>query len=138
MATKTEKLHQEIGRLQAENQSLFDTLQRVNKQFDDWQAQTDIDLADYMQLKGKYDTLESENSILRQKCKRLETDVAYWKAKSQDKPHNKRNAGRKAKLSEEQIAAAQMMRMQGQSFRAIAERFDCSPATIHKVCSESK
>lgn len=138
MATKTEKLQQEIERLKAENQSLMESLKRANKQFDDWREQTDVDPADYMQLKRKCDELVFENSTLKYKCKRLENDVAYWKAKSQDKPHNERNAGRKSKLSEEQIAAAQMMRMQGRSFREIAEHFGCSPATIHKVCSEIK
>lgn len=132
MASKTEKLQQEIERLKAENQSLFESLQRANKQFDDWREQTDVDPADYMQLKWKCDALKFENSTLKHKCERLEKDVAYWKAFNLERPHNERNAGRKSKLSPEQIKEARTLRLQGKSYRRIADKLGCSPSTVLK------
>ena len=49
---------------------------------------------------------------------------------------NERGAGRKPKLTEAEIQSIKMYRLQGLSYRTIAEMFNCSVGLVHKLINE--
>lgn len=49
---------------------------------------------------------------------------------------NERGAGRKEKLTQDQKARAKVLRIQGLSYRKIAENMECSVATIYKIINK--
>lgn len=143
MATKIEKLNQEIRALKALNKSLIESCQRQEKEIvelrDKKNIVSGVNLADYMQLLQKNEKLQAENSVLKQKTERLEQDIKYIKESYiGEKKHNERGAGRKSKLSSAQIAEIKSQRQNGMSYRALAKEYGCSAGTIYKVCSEIK
>jgi hypothetical protein len=78
----------------------------------------------YMDLKNKSleDTIANENKL--------------HKLMNEDKPHNKRGAGRKSKFSDLEKETMIMYRIQRQTIKDIAEMFNCSVGLIHKVINE--
>lgn len=143
MATKIEKLNQEIRALKALNKSLTESCQSMEKEIASLKEQQNIasgiNQDTYIQLQRENEKLKSENFILKHKSERLEQDIKYIKdVYTGEKTHNERGAGRKSKLSSEQIAEIQSQRRNGISYRKLAEKYDCSAGTIYKVCSEIK
>ena len=143
MATKIEKLNQEIRALKALNKSLTESCQRQEKEIvelrDKKNIVSGVNLADYMQLLQKNEKLQAENSVLKQKTERLERDIKYIKETyAGEKKHNERGAGRKSKLSSVQVAEIQSQRRNGTSYRALAKEYGCSAGTIYNICSEIK
>lgn len=110
---------------QEENYKLMETLEE----------KAGVTMWEHKQLKEENQKLNAELSLLKLKCDRLEREVEYWKSQKTEKPRNERNAGRKCKLSPEQVEKVKEMRLQGASFREIAGQFNCSPGTIYKICS---
>lgn len=137
MATKAQ-LQEQIDILKAQNTSLIESLQRLDKEYNALRDQKDIDPGDFSLLQQENEILRSKVFILEANCARTEKNLAYWKeiALTSCHPHNERNAGRKSKLSEDQVAEVLAMRASGLSYRKIAEQFNCSATTIRKVCSE--
>ena len=92
-----------------------------------------------VKLKFLSDFFQKLFNQLKHKSERLEQDIKYIKdVYTGEKTHNERGAGRKSKLSSEQIAEIQSQRRNGISYRKLAEKYDCSAGTIYKVCSEIK
>lgn len=131
MAGKIETLNAEIKRLTELNQSLIESCQQMEREISEMREQQNagcgINQAEYLQLKQENEMLKSENCILKQKLRRLE-----------EKRHNSRGAGRKSKLSPDQIDEIRNQRRQGVSYRALAEQYGCSVGTICNVCSKIK
>lgn len=73
--------------------------------------------------------LETENLNLKAKIAALEEN-------SVQKIKNERNAGRKRKLSNEEIAIIDKLHLQGKSIRFIAKEVGCSVGLVHKIINE--
>ncbi|MDU3192883.1 MAG: helix-turn-helix domain-containing protein [Finegoldia magna] len=82
-----------------------------------------------LDLESKKKKLENENKILKERIEELE-------ASSVQKIKNERNAGRKRKLSNEEIAIIDKLHLQGKSIRFIAKEVGCSVGLVHKIINE--
>ena len=143
MATKIEKLNQEIRALKALNKSLTESCNGMEQEIKQLREQQNIasgiNQDTYIQLQRENEKLKSENFILKHKAERLEQNIKYIKESyTGEKKHNERGAGRKSKLSSTQIAEIQSQRRNGTSYRALAKEYGCSAGTIYKACSEIK
>ena len=71
-----------------------------------------------------------ENEQLKQdiKCKQDLDSV--------NKLKNERNAGRKERFTDDEKVTINMLRLAGNSYRAIAKQMGCSVGTIHKIIKE--
>lgn len=142
MASRIDKLNQEIKRLKDLNKSLTESCQELEKEINTLRNQQDIvsgvNQADYIQLKQENDRLNVENDFLRQKIARQERDINFLKSHLSvapaERPHNERGAGRKPRITPEQIAEIQSKKQSGMSYREIAKEVGFSPSTIFKVC----
>lgn len=74
--------------------------------------------------------LINENEQLKQdiKCKQDLDSV--------NKLKNERNAGRKERFNDDEKVTINMLRLAGNSYRAIAKQMGCSVGTIHKIIKE--
>ena len=143
MASKIEKLNQEIRALKLRNKSLTESCQSMEKEIASLKEQQNIasgiNQDTYIQLQRENEKLKSENFILKHRAERLEQDIKYIKESyAGEKTHNERGAGRKCKLSSAQVAEIQSQRQQGVSYRKLAEKYGCSAGTIYKACSGIK
>lgn len=143
MATKIEKLNQEVRALKLRNKSLTESCQAMEKEIASLKEQQNmvsgVNQNDYIQLQKDNEKLKFENSILKHKAERLEQDIKYIKESyAGEKTHNERGAGRKCKLSSAQLAEIQKQRRNGTSYRALAKEYGVSAGTIYKACSEIK
>lgn len=84
-----------------------------------------IDDAKEVDIIRKVHSLRNANKELEEL--RLELEQSKLKRK---------NAGRKARFTEQEIATMQMYQAQGKSMREIAKIFECSVATVHKWIGE--
>lgn len=141
MASRIDKLNQEIKRLKDLNKSLTESCQELEKEINTLRNQQDIvagvNQADYIQLQQENERLKAENDLLRQRTARQERDISYLKESIQapaERPHNERGAGRKPRITPEQIAEIQSKKQSGMSYREIAKEVGFSPSTIFKVC----
>lgn len=138
---KTESLEKEIRYLKTLNKSLTESCQALEKEVNTLRNQQDIvsgvNQADYMQLMQENERLKAENNLLRQKTVRQDRDISYLKELSQapaERPHNERGAGRKPRITPEQIEEIRSKKQAGMSYREIAKEVGFSPSTIFKVC----
>lgn len=69
---------------------------------------------------------------LQEQIKQLQTGANIHKIK------NERGAGRKPKFTDAEIQAIKLYRLQGKSYRAIADMFGCSVGLVHKIINEQK
>ena len=72
----------------------------------------------------------SEVEFLKSRIKELEEEVERLRKL------NNRNAGRKEKFTESDIYSMKMYKMQGKTYRNIAELYDCSVSTCHKLINK--
>lgn len=79
--------------------------------------------------------LKAESKIIEDLNKQIEDLKAE---RNVHKIKNERKAGRKQKFTNAEIQAIKMYRLQGKSYRAIAEIFDCSVGLVHKIINEQK
>ena len=78
---------------------------------------------------------------LREEIKKLQKENKELKKNNiqklnNEKIHNERGAGRKARFTEQQKAKIKMYRLQGKTIKEIAEMFNCSVGLIHKLINE--
>ena len=69
---------------------------------------------------------------LKEQVEQLQTGANIHKIK------NERGAGRKPKFTDAEIQAIKLYRLQGKSYRAIADMFGCSVGLVHKIINEQK
>ena len=74
--------------------------------------------------------LVDQNIKLKNRIIELEGQNSVQKIK------NERNAGRKRKLSNEEIAIIDKLHLQGKSIRFIAKEMGCSVGLVHKIINE--
>lgn len=135
------------------------------KKYKDKSTMDDI-RAKYDSMVDSVQKLKSENERLRVEVERLkeenkdlvEHNLPYWDIEqrawektleeneelkrqleeSVQKIKNERRAGRKQKFTNVEIQTIKMYRLQGQSYRTIAEMFNCSVGTIYNMCKDIK
>lgn len=103
----------------------------------------------YSDLEEKYLKLERElNSNkfvkikdLREEIKKLQKENKELKKNNiqklnNEKIHNERGAGRKARFTDTEIETIRMYRLQGKTIKEIAEMFNCSVGLIHKLINK--
>ena len=64
--------------------------------------------------------------------KQMQNEIEYLKTQI----NIRCNLGRKQKFSDDEKATIQMLRLAGNSYRAIAKQMGCSVGTIHKIIKE--
>lgn len=146
MASKLTELTKKVAHLKsvnadlmAKNAELEQNIERLLRLQERQQSLAGVNLADYMQLQKKNEKLVFENTLLKQKIKRLEETVSYLKSVNfEPVKMNVRGAGRKSKLSQEQRVEICQKKQAGASYRALAKEYGCSPATVVNVCSKIK
>lgn len=79
--------------------------------------------------------LKAESKIIEDLNKQIEDLKAE---RNVQKIKNERGAGRKQKFTSAEIQAIKMYRLQGKSYRAIADMFNCSVGTVFNVCGNVK
>jgi len=84
---------------------------------------------EYIELRGIHDTLTSAYSAVKAELQILKQEVI----KSSKNPFG---AGRKPKLTVEQVEQVKMLSAEGLSVRKIAAKMDCSAALICKLLKE--
>ncbi|CEK34336.1 hypothetical protein UMC2_35471 [[Clostridium] sordellii] len=72
----------------------------------------------------------SEVEFLRQRIKELEAEVERLTKK------NNRNAGRKEKFSESDVYSMKMYKMQGKTYKDIANLYSCAESTVYRLIKE--
>lgn len=124
---------------------------------DDMRAKYDSMIDNIQKLKSENERLRVENEQLKEENRDLvEHNLPYWDIEqrawekvleeneelkrqldeSVQKIKNERGAGRKPKFTDEEIQSIKMYRLQGKSYKAIADLFNCSVGTIHKLINE--
>ena len=83
--------------------------------------------------KSKDDTIKGDRDTIQKLLKEIEE---LKSSNVVNKLKNERGAGRKEMFTEEQKARVKMLRLQDQSYRAIAKDMNCSVATVHKIINE--
>ena len=88
----------------------------------------DVVNAHKITIKTKEDTIKYErkrNEVLLNEIEHLKTQINV-----------RCNLGRKEKFSDDEKATIQLLRLAGNSYRAIAKQMGCSVGTIHKIIKE--
>lgn len=86
--------------------------------------------SEYIELREKHDALTTAYDALESDYKRVCEELQRMPAKE---PHNARGAGRKPKITQEQIETAQRMHSEGLSSRKIAAEVNLSPSTVLRI-----
>ncbi len=85
---------------------------------------------EYIELNKKHDALTTAHNALESDYKQVCEELQHMPAKE---PHNARGAGRKPKITQEQVETAQRMHAEGLSSRKIAAAVDLSPSTVLRI-----
>ena len=151
-----ETMRAKIERLESEKKANFDLIQKLNQKILSMQEKADQEfensgyknqLEDQLAfqtdkartykkrmeqekvrntaLLNRIDELDSEN-------KRLKADLSAEKNKTPKRPHNERNAGRKPKITQKQIAEIQMLRAQGLTLQKIQKETGITYGLVQK------
>lgn len=84
----------------------------------------------------KIEKLKDESFKYEKDIQKLKNELNEKKKKKVLNVHNERNAGRKPKLTSDEIARAQMLKLQGWSYKKVAEDIGCSVGLVHKLLNE--
>lgn len=80
--------------------------------------------------------LENQIVELKAEIERLQLEIQKLKSEQDLKQHNERGAGRKPKFTQEEIAKAQSLKLQGLTYKKVAEEMNCSVGLVHKLLNE--
>lgn len=128
------ELKKEIEQLKRE-QYKYETKKKLHKEIETLKKSNEEDLKEaYNQVAILELQIESKDREHNRRIKELEKYYTY-KLNNQKK-HNERGAGRKAKLTEAEISMIQMYRLQGKKLKEIADMFQCSVGLIHKLINK--
>lgn len=119
---ENKKLKEQIKQLKADNRNL----QEQNKQL---RTENDGLIKQYTPM------WEAEGKIIADLTKQVEELKAGTNVQ---KIKNERGAGRKPKFNDVEIQSIKMYKLQGKSYRTVAEMFNCSVGTIYKLINEHK
>lgn len=119
------------------NNNLMAVQMKANKEFE---ASTT-----FQQLKSENERLRQHNKILEsrleQAAKKSDAQIEMIERMQREgvKPvHNARGAGRKPKLTPEQVEEIKVMRASGDSLKKIAKSMNCSVGLVHKLINKPK
>ena len=157
-----ETMNVKIKRLEDEKKADLDLIQNLNQEILSMQEKADqaFENSTYKKqleqqlafetdrakvYKNRTEQEEARNNALRNQIQELDHDNKHLKAelsvinaKPSERPHNERNAGRKPKITEKQIAEMQMLRAQGLTLKAIQKEIGLSYGLIQKHCKSIK
>ena len=135
------KCDEQVKKLQAENKRLkekrrikanADNLELIDQQLQRAQNSSDRWHREFFKEQQKNKELEKEIQELKnEKAEKLNSKVIH-----QEKKHNERGAGRKARFTNSEVETIKMYRLQGKTIKEIAEMFKCSVGLIHKIINE--
>lgn len=134
MAKETQK--DKIERLEKELWDYKVLVSKLQREIYEMQDKADDEFENsptYQQMSKKIKSLELEKQCLKGT---IEHDKKVHELISENRPHNERGAGRKARFTDQEKGAMKMYRIQEKSFREIAEIFNCSVGTVHKIINE--
>lgn len=125
-----------IDDMRAKYDSMLDTVQKLKKENEQLRKENarlkeeNIDLVEHNQPYWDIEQRAWEKVLEENKELKKQLDGSVQKIK------NERGAGRKPKFNDTEIQSIKMYKLQGKSYRAIAEIFNCSVGTIHKLINE--
>ena len=134
MAKETQK--EKIERLEKELWEYKVLVSNLQKEIYTMQDKADESFENsslHIQMAKKIKVLELENKSLKHT---IEHDKKVQKLISENKPKNERGAGRKERFTEQDKEMMKMYRLQGKSFKEIAEMYCCSVGLVHKIITE--
>ena len=105
----------------------------LEKENESLKAYNQVYLAEIEKYKSEIKKLEDEVQKLKIE---LYSREVYEKRKAEEKKHNERGAGRKPRFTDEEKETMKMYRIQGITIKKIAEMFECSVGTVHKLINE--
>lgn len=91
---------------------------------------------EYIELRGIHDTLTSAYSAVKSDLEAAQAELQILKQEVIKSSKNPFGAGRKPKLTVEQVEQVKMLSAEGLSVRKIAAKMDCSAALICKLLKE--
>lgn len=97
------------------------------------------DLEEMVKEQGEFiNKVVQENFNLKNKLKESMEEIERLKSEfeSVQKYKNEHNVGRKEKFSDKEKAKIKMLRLEGNSYRAIAKQMNCGVGTVHKIIKE--
>lgn len=122
-----------IQELQELNEKILNNKNSVSKEEHEALVKQFESLQDnFKEIKALYEHEKERNSILINKCTKLEKELAELQKKEKTK-HNERGAGRKRTLTNKQLENIQMLHKQGLSYGAIAKEVGFSKAYVYKL-----
>lgn len=136
MAKETQKA--KIERLEKELWDYKVLVSKLQREIYDMQDKADDEFENsptYQQMSKKIKSLELEKQCLKGT---IEHDKKVHELISENRPHNERGAGRKERFNDQEKGTMKMYRIQEKSFREIAEIFNCSVGTVHKIINEKQ
>lgn len=156
MAKETQKV--KIERLERELTQAQETIQKLNNEISEMIDKADESFENsstYKQMSKQIETLtlkvkaisdssEHNRKMYNAELKRnsdLIKEIQELKNTSihklnNEKKHNERGAGRKARFTNSEVETIKMYRLQGKTIKEIAEMFSCSVGLIHKLINE--
>ena len=161
LENQVQKLKNENDELRLELNKVKESLESANKcadtlahRCDEYSKQVNKLELDNSKLTFSIDEVKASCELAMQtsdmfanRCEEYSKDIQKLKSENKklkevqklkdERKHNERNAGRKPKLTSEEIARAQMLRLQGWNYKKIAEDIGCSVGLIHKLINES-
>lgn len=151
-----ETMRAKIERLESENKANLALIERLNHEISSMQEKADQDFANssfkkqledqiaFQTSKAKtYEKRTEQEKVrntvlfnqideLQDENKRLKADLSMEKNKAYKRPHNERNAGRRPKITEKQIAEIQMLRAQGLTLQKIQKETGLTYGLVQK------
>lgn len=91
---------------------------------------------EYIELRGIHDTLTSAYSAIKSDLEAAQAELQTLKQEASKSSKNPFGAGRKPKLTDEQVEQVKMLSAEGLSVRKIAAKMDCSAALICKLLKD--
>lgn len=91
---------------------------------------------EYIELREVHDTLTSAYSAIKSNLEATQAELQALKQEANKSSKNPFGAGRKPKLTAEQVEQVKMLSAEGLSVRKIAAKMDCSAALICKLLKD--
>ena len=126
---KKDELIELIDQLEKDNYYLKDNNSRLER----WLEKTELERSKYLKemqdYREKYSKLEDKVFLKEQEeLRKIKTFLK----------HNARGAGRKNKFNAEQIQEIKQLRAEGQTIKALAEKYNCTTGLIHKLINKNE
>ncbi|MCY6485899.1 helix-turn-helix domain-containing protein [Clostridium aestuarii] len=130
-------LSKQINKLQQEKEDILNNKGAVSKaEFQGAIKEIERLKINYKTVSELYDKSKEKNSTLINKCTELAKENKELKENRIEKKHNERGAGRKSKLTDEQLQKIKMLYQNGKSYGSIAKEVGLSKAYVYKLINK--